>query len=86
MQEARDRTVLGRFDSTVFEEDGARALFFRRDDKYFVNTGGEDGERHDYEIRWTFGVYPLQQYIVRFPAGRMQALTIAWDSRPQHER
>jgi hypothetical protein len=82
MSEATDSTVLGQFDSTAFSTDGIAATFFRTNDRYFVNTQGEDGRLHDYEIRWTFGVYPLQQYIVQLSGGRMQALTIAWDSRP----
>ncbi|MDX1741525.1 MAG: tetratricopeptide repeat protein, partial [Rhodothermales bacterium] len=31
---------------------------------------------------YTFGVDPLQQYLIEFPGGRLQALGIAWDSRP----
>jgi hypothetical protein len=30
-------------------------------------------------------VDPLQQYLVEFPDGRVQALSIAWDSRPQDQ-
>ena len=39
----------------------------------------------DFEIIYTFGVYPLQQYLIEFPGGRMQALSIVWDARPQSE-
>jgi predicted CXXCH cytochrome family protein len=85
MQPANDSSVLGKFDSTRFTNEDASALFFRRGDKYFVETGGEDGVVHEYPIKWTFGVYPLQQYIVELKRGRFQALTIAWDSRAAHE-
>ena len=44
------------------------------DGKYFVNTDGPDGKLADYEIKYTFGVHPLQQYLIEFPGGRMQAL------------
>ena len=37
---------------------------------------------HDYKIDYTFGVYPLQQYLIAFPGGRWQALSLAWDSPP----
>jgi predicted CXXCH cytochrome family protein len=84
MQLAREGAVLGRFDSARFTNDSITTTFFRRGDRYYVNAQGEDGAAHDYEIRWTFGVYPLQQYIVQFPGGRLQALTVAWDSRPAH--
>jgi predicted CXXCH cytochrome family protein len=53
--------------------------------KFFVNTDGPDGKLRDYEIKYTFGVYPLQQYLVEFPDGRLQALSIAWDSRPKKD-
>src|SRR6478672_11292278 len=83
MQEARQPgAVLGRFDSASVTSAGVTSTFFRRDNGYFVNTDGEDGALHDFEIRWTLGVYPLQQYLVELTGGRVQALTIAWDARP----
>lgn len=85
MQVASDRTVLGRFDSTRFVSGDLSALFFRRGEGYFVETQGQDGAAHEYQIRWTFGVYPLQQYIVELTRGRSQALTVAWDSRGAHD-
>ena len=59
------------------------AFLFRRDGKYLVRTDGPDGVLQDFEVAYTFGVEPLQQYLVRFPGGRYQALGIAWDSRPE---
>ena len=50
-----------------------------------VRTEGPDGALHDYEIAYTFGVYPLQQYLIEFPGGRYQALGIAWDTRPKDQ-
>ena len=35
----------------------------------------------DFEITHTFGWFPLQQYLIPFPGGRLQTLHIAWDSR-----
>ena len=66
--------------SVSFEGDGLRARFFRRGGKYLVETEGPDGKPHDYEIAYTFGWTPLQQYLVRFPGGRLQALPVAWDT------
>src|SRR4030095_15394736 len=45
--------------------------------------GDVGGARHDYEGPYTFGADPLQQLLVAFPGGRLQALGIAWDSRPR---
>ncbi len=35
----------------------------------------------EFEITHTFGWFPLQQYLVPFPGGRLQTLPLAWDSR-----
>ena len=35
----------------------------------------------DYEVKYVFGAYPLQQYLVPFSGGRLQCLPIAWDVR-----
>src|SRR5437667_380854 len=62
---------------------GSTSRFFRRDKKFYVHTDGPDGKLADYEIRYTFGVSPLQQYLIELPGGRLQALGIAWDARPK---
>jgi Tfp pilus assembly protein PilF len=83
MQEATAQTVLGNFQQAQFTYFGVTSTFYQRDGKFMVRTDGPDGELHDYEIAYTFGVYPLQQYLIAFPGGRLQALSIAWDSRPR---
>ncbi|HVY55846.1 MAG TPA: multiheme c-type cytochrome, partial [Thermodesulfobacteriota bacterium] len=85
MQEANDGTVLGSFGNTEFDYYGLKSEFYKRDGGFMVRTDGPDGELHDYEIKYTFGVYPLQQYLIEFPDGRLQALGIAWDSRPRED-
>lgn len=82
MAEASEATVLGSFADAKFSHGGVTSTFFRRDGKFFVNTDGADGRLADFEIRYTFGVYPLQQYLIGLPGGRLQALGIAWDARP----
>lgn len=85
MQEATPETVLGDFKGTAFSHKGVTSTFFQRDGKFFVNTDGPDGKLADFAIKYTFGVTPLQQYLIEFPDGRMQALSIAWDARPQQD-
>ncbi|MEO8603319.1 MAG: tetratricopeptide repeat protein [bacterium] len=82
MQEATPRTVLGRFDGARFTKDGVTTTFSQRDGRFSVRTDGPDGALHDYRVAYTFGVAPLQQYLLELPQGRLQALGIAWDSRP----
>ena len=38
---------------------------------------------YDFKIAYTFGAYPLQQYLIPFRGGRLQCLTIAWDVKKQ---
>jgi tetratricopeptide (TPR) repeat protein len=83
MQPATTSAVLSDFNNATFSNDGVTSTFFRRDSKFMVRTDGPDGALHDYEIKYTFGVYPLQQYLIPMPGGRLQALMIAWDSRPR---
>ncbi len=85
MQPANARTVLGDFNDASFTHAGVSSRFYQRDGKFFVNTEGPDGKPGDFEIRYTFGVTPLQQYLVESPGGRVQAFGIAWDARPKAE-
>jgi predicted CXXCH cytochrome family protein len=82
MQGADEATVLGDFNETEFRYADVTTRFFRRDDGYWVRTDGPDGVLAEFEVVATFGVEPLQQYLVELGDGRMQALSTAWDSRP----
>jgi predicted CXXCH cytochrome family protein len=75
-----EQTVRGDFANTSFKHQGVTSRFFKRDGKFFVNTDGPDGRLADFEIKYTFGVDPLQQYLIEMPDGRLQPLTIAWDT------
>jgi len=81
MDIASEASVLGDFNDAVFTLHGVSSRFYRKDGKYFVYTNGPGGEMGDFEITHTFGWFPLQQYLVPFPGGRLQTLPIAWDSR-----
>ncbi len=85
MQVASEQSVRGDFNNAEFTYYGKKTTFYRRNGHYMVRTDGPDGKLDDYEIKYTFGVYPLQQYLIEFPDGRLQALGIAWDSRPESE-
>jgi len=83
MQSATDASVAGDFNNARFSYAGVTSTFFRRDGKFVVRTDGPDGKLHDYDVAYAFGVAPLQQYLIEFPGGRLQALSIAWDTRPR---
>ncbi len=82
MQHANADTVLGDFGDTRFQYGEVSSRFFRKGDEFWVNTDGPDGTMQDFKVAYTFGVDPLQQYLIAFPDGRLQALGVAWDTRP----
>ena len=79
MELASEESVLADFNDTSFTRHGVTTRFFRRDGKFMVHAEGPDGKHRDYEIKYTFGVRPLQQYMVEFPDGRVQVLRVSWD-------
>ena len=81
MHVANQETVLGDFNNAQFESNGIRSRFYQKDGKYFVHTQGPEGKMGDFEITHTFGWFPLQQYLIPFPGGRLQCLPIAWNNR-----
>ncbi|MGA9856134.1 MAG: tetratricopeptide repeat protein [Gammaproteobacteria bacterium] len=85
MQEANAQTVLADFNNTTFTYSGVTSKFFKRDGQFYVRTDGSDGKLTDYQIQYTYGLYPLQQYLIKFPDGRLQALSIAWDTRSKQQ-
>ena len=85
MQHASEETVLGDFNHSSFTYFGITSTFYKKDNLFFVKTDGTDGKLHNYQIKYTFGAEPLQQHLIAFPDGRIQALGIAWDSRAKEQ-
>lgn len=80
MEVADASTILADFNDVKFTSQGVTSRFFKKDADFYVNTEGPDGDYHDYKIIYTFGITPLQQYIVKFPDGHYQCLRTAWDT------
>ena len=85
MAPANDQTVLGNFEDAALTHLGVTSRFYRRDGKFLVSTEGASGAVEEFEVKYTFGADPLQQYLVEFPGGRLQCLPLCWDSRPRKE-
>jgi tetratricopeptide (TPR) repeat protein len=81
MDVANDSTVLGDFQDAEFTLHGITSRFYKKDGRFYVHTNGPGGEMGEFEISHVFGWFPLQQYLVPFPGGRLQTLPVAWDSR-----
>ena len=82
MQEATEDTVLGDFEAVAFDKKGETTQFLRRGGDFFIRAAGSDGETAEFPVRYTFGVEPLQQYLIELPSAGLQAFTVAWDTRP----
>ncbi|MFO1149426.1 MAG: tetratricopeptide repeat protein [Alsobacter sp.] len=81
MAPAEPATVLGDFSDQTAQAGGSKGRFFKEGDGFFVETEGRDGKPATFRVSHTFGWTPLQQYLVTFPDGRLQALPWAWDTR-----
>jgi Flp pilus assembly protein TadD len=83
MLPATAESVRGDFAGVKVTYAGITSMFTTRDGRYFVRTDGPDGKLGEFEIKYTFGIEPLQQYLIALPGGRLQALGVAWDARPR---
>ncbi len=77
-----ETSVLGDFGDVTVEFHGIETRLFRADGRYKIATAGSDGKPAEFDIAYTFGHYPVQQYLVDIGNGHLQALNVAWDSRP----
>jgi tetratricopeptide (TPR) repeat protein len=85
MQSANEQTVLGDFSGKTLIHFGVTSEFYRRDTRYYVRTEGPGGKMMEFQVLYTFGIRPLQQYLVPFPGGRLQVLPLCWDTRPKSQ-
>ena len=89
MDVATDETVLADFENQQLTHYGVTSSMFRDGEKFMVRTEGPTGEMQDFDVKFVFGVRPLQQYMVEIdrPAdattdelGRVQVLRLSWDT------
>jgi tetratricopeptide (TPR) repeat protein len=85
MQVAEPERVLGDFGNAQMTYAGVTSTFFRRSGGFWVRTDDAGGTLQDFQVKYTFGVSPLQQYLIEAPGGRVQALSIAWDTRTKEQ-
>ena len=80
MLPASDAAVVADFEGASFVHGGVRTTFNRHGERFVVSTDGPEGEMGEFKVRYTFGVEPLQQYLLEGEGGRLQALGVAWDT------
>lgn len=80
MDTAIAETVLGDFEDAEIVTKEFTTKFYQKNNRFYVYTLGPEGKPDEFEISYTFGVRPLQQYLIAFEKGRLQCLPYAWDT------
>ncbi len=80
MAVASDTSVKGNFNNAEFTFNGKTSKFYKRAGKFYVYTEGPGGIIKEFQITYTFGIRPLQQYLIPFENGKYQCLPIAWNT------
>ncbi|MFT6268302.1 MAG: putative CXXCH cytochrome family protein [Alphaproteobacteria bacterium] len=77
------QNVLGNFNQQKAEHYSQAALFFVDKGEYKATiTDTVNDTSETFTVKYTFGYYPLQQYLVATKPGTFQVLPFAWDARP----
>jgi len=80
MKKPDTQTVLGDFNNVRFEADGDEYFFYKKDTAYYVRYSNNGQPPTEYKIAYSFGITPLQQYLIEFPGGKFQTLRASWDT------
>lgn len=79
-------TVLGDFNNKKAQLYEQAALFFEENGEYKTTISDLDTNKSEtFTVKYTFGHYPLQQYLVATKAGTYQIMPFAWDARPTEQ-
>lgn len=81
MDTAIAENVLGDFNNAEITTKEFTTKFYQKNNRFYVYTLGPEGKPDEFEISYTFGVRPLQQYLIAFEKGRLQCLPYAWDTQ-----
>ncbi|MBU3021094.1 multiheme c-type cytochrome [Aestuariibacter sp. A3R04] len=79
-----DDTVVGDFNQAHASHFSQQATFFKKGNKFLISFT-EGNKTTEYEVSYTFGHYPLQQYLIATKDGKYQVFPFSWDSRPAKE-
>ncbi len=80
MDLATNEFVKGDFNGIEIERAGQVHKAYKKDDKFFVWTDGPNGKMEEFEVKYVFGHYPLQQYLVEFDGGKLQTLALTYNT------
>lgn len=80
MDTASNSSVIGNFNNAEIKRGDQIHQAYKKGDDFFVWTDGDDGKMKEYQVKYTFGYYPLQQYLVELEESRLQTLALTWNS------
>jgi predicted CXXCH cytochrome family protein len=91
MTKADDTAMLGNFSAGTLEHHQQQSRFEKTvdpssTDQYVIKTDRNTASPAELPLQYSFGVFPLQQYLTALPDGRLQSLPFAWDARPATEQ
>lgn len=82
MLPADNKSVRGNFANQSLQHHEQTTQFLQAPDgRYSIITDTNTSSPADLGLQYTFGIFPLQQYLTALPDGRLQSLPFAWDSR-----
>ncbi|MEO7766057.1 MAG: multiheme c-type cytochrome [Ferruginibacter sp.] len=85
MDSALPANVKADFNNARFIYNNDTTFFYTKEGRYYVRTTDTTGIKKEFEISYTFGWKPLQQYLVQFADGRIQVLPFCWDTREKEK-
>jgi tetratricopeptide (TPR) repeat protein len=82
MQKATTEFVRADFTSN-FNADEIAYRFYKTDSIYFVEIRDQEEIAQTFEVVYTFGWHPLQQYLLKAANGKFQTLRASWDTEKE---
>ncbi|MCH2159657.1 MAG: tetratricopeptide repeat protein [Oleiphilaceae bacterium] len=83
MGKANSKNILGNFEDARLSYEGKLVKFTLEAEKYYIEMPNLSGVMKKYQVLYTFGFDPLQQYMFDEGKGKLQFFPFAWDSRPK---
>lgn len=80
-----ETSVEGNFENQTFKHKEVTSRFYRRDKQFLIDIQEPGKKAQTYPVAYTFGFYPLQQYLIKTEKGHYQAYDVAWDARSKEQ-
>jgi predicted CXXCH cytochrome family protein len=84
MSVANSKSIIADFNNVITEHFSQKSRFYIKNKQYLIDLTEQD-KTSTYQVKYTFGHFPLQQYLVEADGGRLQVFPFAWDSREKSQ-